>query len=118
MLKKSPQRIRVTSRQNHWETFRRIISQHKHSPPTVYPKVEIVSTKRFNTRLRVRKHRDLAERDECYYQVRLPASVVIKLVAEMQVPKQQDILVGDRAWQRMVGDMIAEVIKLTVKRKA
>jgi hypothetical protein len=84
-------------------------------------RVASVSKQRINTRLRVRKHRALAEKSkrdpERYYQVPLPASVVNEIVTSLQVQKQQDISVSDREWQRTVGDVIAEVIKLTVKDK-
>lgn len=77
--------------------------------------------RRLQGRDRMRRLRERAKahrRDPLsYFQVPLPASVIHELVAELTVKADADAPVDDRTWNRLVGLVIAKVVKSVVGKK-
>jgi hypothetical protein len=64
-------------------------------------------------RERAKKHR----RDPLrYFHVPLPESVIHQIVAELRVSAVSDVPVDDRTWHRLVGLVIARVVRLAVSK--
>lgn len=77
--------------------------------------------RRLQARDRMRQLRERAKKNRrdplSYFYVPLPGSVIHQLAADLKVEAGDDEPIDDRTWRRLVGLVIAKVVKSAVNKK-